>query len=190
MKQMAPRERNLAIATIAIVVLALGYHFVLGPMLEGGGLGLGGGTTRGEFKGALATLEEGETILNDYRAIAFGVKAGQDGRRPAESFSNELYNLLTQRLGIRSPRIEPPDYSIIEDVDEYYFVEIEVVVRGTYAEMTRLLRELEGLGLLIKHFRFESGGRRRREEMTLNVTVARLVKHDRLSRQRLAKRYR
>jgi hypothetical protein len=191
MAPMKKSERNLTIITVTIVVLALLYNFVLADLFTGGDGGAETSATvdladeQTRFERYASTLRDGPAIRQRYQAIASLESGEGDARTPAESFGNELYTLLTRRLNIASPRIEPPNYSVIEDVDDYYFVEIEVGVGGTYDQLVQLLLDMEQLGLLIKTFRFEMAGRGANGEVSLNVTVARLVKHDDYSRRRL-----
>lgn len=182
---MQKREKILLFATVLVVVLGLALRFSpdewsLGGMMAAGDLG----DTRETFRRYARTLEESEQIRRDYQEIDVNIPERVGGKSPGNTFMDELNNLLTRQFGVPNPEINPYKIVDIDDVEDYYFVEVQIALSGSPDQMIRLLERLEENRLLIREFSLISEGRRTGDRATLNVTVARLVKHDEESLRR------
>ena len=185
---MNKRERILLITTVIIVGVGGILYFLPEDLLKSLRGGNGGGdlnTVRQTFTNYGTILKRAPKIRDEYQEIAFGQSSNPEaGQTPSEEFSNELYNLLTERFGIAGPDIDKARLSSIEDVPEYYFVEIPLHVKGELPDMIRLLINMEGIGVLIKSFDLAQAPSRQEEiQVNLDVEVARLIKHDEQSRE-------
>ncbi len=182
---MNKRERTLLIVTVVVLVIGGVLYFMpenLLQTLRGGGGDLA--SAQKTFQNHLKTLKQGREIRAKYKRIEVGQSKPKPGQTPSEQFSNELYQLLTERFRIAGPNIEKARRETIEDVDDYYFVEIPIQVNGTRRDMVQLLINLEDIGVLIKTYELgKVSGRRGGNQVSLDVEVARLVKHDEESRE-------
>lgn len=178
------REQILTILTVVVVGGALLFQFVLAPMLEGGGAM----TTvqagdldriRNTFRNHVEKLEKSGGIRQEFEQFGFSAAAADAGPNAGDIFRDELFELLTSRLGVSTPQISPADEFEIPNVEEYNFVEVEVQVSDTYPEIINLLRNMESRGLLIRRVKIEQRNRRDPETIELEVDVARLVKNSR-----------
>lgn len=188
---MNQREKIILIVTLTVVCGALAFNF-LGDSLPGFGAGDEGGigdvaNERRRFKNNLETLRRSDDINDQYKAIEVGLKEGEPGTWPERAFSNELFDLLTERLKVQNPRIEPASFSAIPNIDDYCYVDIPLQIQGDFNEIMRLLRDMEQLGLLIKSFRINQRNRNQNDIVDLNLTVARLVKTDKRLKRLIAR---
>lgn len=183
---MKGRERGLLILTVTVICVALIYHFFLAKALEGS-FSIAGGAlenSRETFRRCVKTIRESGDTRQRYKEIAYSLPEQNPGQDPAETFQNQLYRLLSEQLGARNLNFGNYKYEEIKNVNDYYFVNIEVRISGTYYELIRLLKAMELQGLLIQSFQLKLEGRMQADTINLQVTVARLVKHDDASRQR------
>lgn len=188
------REKTLMIVTAVIVVLGLGFSFMpedlefslpmFGARIETAG---SLGEARKTFRTYRGWIQRGERIEADFRRIRFASPPESPGRRPQDEFARELYDLLTRTLNVPTPDIGTAAFTRIPDVDEYYFVELEVSVEGSYDQLTDLLTQIDRRGLLIREFIMQQSRRGTDDRLSLDFVVARLVKHDEDSRRYLKK---
>jgi hypothetical protein len=189
---MSGRERVILISTLVVVLLALVYHYLLADKLEEITQGPGGDleVERSIFKRYKNIIEDGRDIREEYEKLVFQGKEKVEGQEVGDTFSNQLFELLTTQLNVPAPDLSSYDYEDIEDVDDYVFVELSVNVQGTFIEMVRLLQNMQSKGLLIKNFSLARRGLRG-GDIKMSVDVARLVKTpDRVKRRRLGGRTR
>lgn len=195
------REKILLIATLVGAVVAV--YFLFFSDSPDSGKSSGGGpvesgvsvsssdvaNAREEFSKNIETLKKGQTTRQEYRAIAFSLPEKTSDKDAELTFQDQLSRLLSERLG-RPPRVGIPKSSEIKNVSDYYFIDCEIETSGSYAEMVKLLQDMEQLGLLIKKFNLEqegSGGQQMAggsASIKLTATVSRLVKMDDKMRKR------
>lgn len=186
---MNQRERIILIITVVVVALTLGFNF-MGDSLPSFGGGAGGDLEREQrrFRDNVKLLQQGDEIRSNYKAIEVGLKEGSANQRPERAFTDELYKLLTERLGAPNPRIETASFTAIPNVDDYCYVDVPLQIQGTYEQIMQLLREMDQIGLLIKQLKIGQRNRNQNEVVDLNLTVARLVKTDRRIQSILTRR--
>lgn len=201
---MKKSERNLMLVTGACMLLALAVSFMPSSdetSAEDGGLFNFGGASSGELEDAKAQYQKYVQALTDkdeltarYQTIAQAQGEAEGGtgsqvKDPGAVFQNQLDQLLRDRLQVASPQIGRPDPSPIPNVDDYYYINIKVTTQGSYADMINLMKNMQQMGLLIQEFQMRpQRGSEGPEAIELNVTVARLVKHDENSKKLLSKR--
>lgn len=186
---MKKRERNMIIITLAVVALALAFNFLLADKLETSEESISSGnldSTRETYHQYKQTLKDSATIKTQYQAIAFGQPEHVSGQDPGETFQNQLSRLLTEQLKVPNPQVGTPKYTEIKNVEDYYFINIDVRISGSHAELMQLLVNMQRLGLLIQNFSLKQQNRMQWEVIDLEITVARLVKHDADSKKRLS----
>lgn len=188
---MQRREKLMVIITAVVVGTLLFYQFVLADWLESGE---SSGSTS-ELAQAREDLLEYKSILEDqgkieskYNRLAMASEAAK-GTSPEDIFNKDLYNLLTDKFHVATPRMEPARQEVIPNVDDYYFITIKVnEISGPPRQMLELLRNLEAMGLIITSFRLERMSERESNLVRMDFEVARLVKHDEKSRKRMSYR--
>ena len=187
---MNKRERNLVIITLLVVGILLSYQFYFADKLETGDTAAAVGNldeARSTFTDFAGTFAKGRQIRREYARIDIGIPERTGTKQPTATFSDELYKMLTTQFSVDAPRMGTPKRVAIKDVDDYYFIEIDVTITDTLDNLIKLLRELDGGGLLIKSFTLDK--RSRGQDLAqLDMTVARLVKHDEESRKILSRR--
>jgi hypothetical protein len=178
------RERILLIIVLISGALGLFYRFYLADALEASA---SGGTLSVEqrvFRDNVKMLKDKAFIEGNYRRFDIGLPERVNNQKPDKTFVNELDKMLKQQLGIPAPKIGIPKNNWIENVDDYYFIDVNVDVDGAPEEMVTLLQNMEKHGLLIKDFTLT----KTREGAHLKVGVSRLVKHDDESRRKVKKK--
>lgn len=187
---MNPRERNLLIITILVVILGGGYYFMPEDFSLGGDVGAGNAAAESRrFEEYREWIERGPSVEREYRGIeaTFPQKVGTQS---AEStFSNELFELIKVQ-GWDKPTINPARREIIEDVEDYYFIDLDVAnLVGPAQKIIDVIAELRRNGLLIKHFKIRKANVDR-DLITLNVTVSRLARFTAEEKKRMNKKRR
>lgn len=178
---MNQRERVILIITVVVAGLTVGLQFLGDSAPSGESAVAASGDLELEqrrFRDNIELLNQGDKIRSQYKAIEVGLKEGAGNQRPETAFSNELFNLLTERLGAQNPRIETASFTAIPKVDDYCYVDIPLQIQGSYDQVMQLLREMDQLGLLIKTLKLGQRNRNQNDIVDLNLTVARLVKTD------------
>jgi hypothetical protein len=185
---MNTRERLLIVATIVAAAIGLFFHSYYDDLVASLGSSEAGSLTaeQSRFRRYSGVVGERPRIEADYRkATLRNISEVRPNERPGNTFMNDLSRLLSDELGQPNPRIEPYQMSMIPEVEDYYFVDVDVTVNGEIGDLIRLLVQMEGTGLLIKEFTMEQRGTARRANGSLRVKVSRLVQHDDVSRRLL-----
>lgn len=148
-------------------------------------------TVKTKFLENLKVLKNGAKTDQAYNELAVSLDDSRTpGVDPGMAAQSELYNVLTERLGVKTPEIKNWVSVPIKNVDEYYFINVSFKVGGTELEMKKLLRDMERQGFLIQSFRLAQVNHGQNSFMEMEVTVSRLVKHDKESKERMnPKRY-
>lgn len=186
---MKRREVILLIITVIIIGGGLYLFFEPEPSETGPTAALSTadlGAVRNEFAENLKFLRKGKEINGRYNQLSVSLEDTHSvGMDPGHAAENQLSKVLRERLGIATPNIQNSTPESIKNVDEYYFINIPFEVSGTEADMKRLLREMEAMGFLIQVFKMNGSAHGQTDNVTMNVTVSRLVKHDEESKRRL-----
>lgn len=186
---MQRREKMMVIVTAVIVGALLLYQFVLADWLESGGSLAATGElaqVRQDMLDYKKILEDRAAINSEYASLAMASEAAK-GTTPEDIFNKDLYNLLTEKFHLATPRMEPARQEVIPNVDDYYFITIRVnELSGPPRQMLELLRNLEAMGLIITSFKIERVGERDAGLVRMDFEVARLVKHTEQSRKRMS----
>ncbi len=173
---MNPRERNLLIVTIIVVVLGGGYYLMPEDLSLARDAGVGNAAAeRRRFEEYREWIERGPSVKREYSRID-AIFPQQVGTQTAEStFSNELFELIKAQ-GWDKPTIKPARREIVEDVEDYYYIDLDIAsLVGPAQKIIDLMVELRRNGLLIKHFKMRKANADR-DLITLNVTVSRLAR--------------
>jgi hypothetical protein len=182
---MKKSERYLLIATVLVCAIAAWLLYGGGGESETTAV-VGSGNlaaVRKTFKDNAEMLREGAKIRRDFDKIG-GRSKGAPGQGQREMFSDEFYSLLRQK-GFPTPNVESPQYKKIQDIDDYCTIDIKANVSSFLARLVDLLQEMQNRGMLIKSFVLDRRSSRNPNEVTLTVTVARVIKQDDESRARL-----
>ena len=181
---MKKSERLLLIATVLVCALAAWLLYSPSEPASTEVVGTGSlAAGRKTFRDNAAMLREGAAIRLEFDKIG-GRTKGAPGQGPREIFSDEFYSLLRQR-GFQTPNVETPQYKTIQGIDDYCTVDIKATVASALVRLIDLLQEMQNRGMLIKSFVLDRRNARNPQEITLTVTVARVIKQDDESRNRL-----
>lgn len=187
---MNPRERNLLIVTVLVLILGGGYYFMPEDISLGGDAGVGNAAAESRrFDEYREWLERGPSVEREYRRID-AIFPQQVGTQTAEStFSNELFELIKAQ-GWDKPTIKPARREIVEDVEDYYYIDLDVAsLIGPAQKIIDVMVEFRRNGLLIKHFKMRKANPDR-DLITLNVTVSRLARFTAEEKKRMKKKRR
>jgi hypothetical protein len=186
---MKKRERNMIIITLAVVALVLALNFLLGDKLETSEESVSSGnldSARETYNQYKQALKDSAKTKAAYQAIAFSQPERIPGQDPGETFQNQLSRLLIEQLRVPNPQVGTPKATEIKNVEDYYFINIDVHISGTHPELMQLLVNMQRLGLLIQSFTLKQQNKMQWEAIDMDITVARLVKHDADSKKRLS----
>lgn len=179
---MSRRELILAIATVSVLALGLIIRFT--PVLSfGRGPGGAAGTEAAQFEQNMEWIERGPLIREAYREVEAQFPETIGNRTPEATFSDELTRMMKEQ-GWQHPRIRPPRTSEIPDVEDYYFIDLEVEVTGELQAALRLLSAFQNTGLLIKSFNLTKPNPDA-NVVNMDVTVSRLARADQNGARRL-----
>lgn len=187
-------QRQIILVLIAIVVFGVSAWLLLDD--EGGAktkTAAGGTvftdnlkTAQDKFIKNRAILLQGASINKRYEQFAAGLEDTRTpGMDPGMAASNQLYEVLTKKLGVRTPSISVSKAVPIKTVDDFYFINITFKVSGSEREMKRLLQDMEQLGFLIQSFKMSAANHGQNDMVEMEVVVSRLVKHDAESLKRM-----
>ncbi len=181
---MSRRERIILGITIAVAVV--GALFFVHDKFAKSDEGSEGGVANAQrtFEDSFRKLQDGPAIRQAYEVVNTQLPERLPNRTPEATFSDEVTRLLKER-GWPTPTVKPARPSPIPDVDDYYYIDLEVSVAGRLAEIINLMIEFKNTGLLIKAFDVDKRSMDR-DEVMLNVTVARLAKMDEEKRKKLS----
>ena len=177
---MKRREQFLAIITVVALIGAVAYRM----MPTGGGLSA---LTSGDLDSSRTTFQEFHRLLEDgpeirerFERVAARFPERHPNRTPRATFTDELTALLKEK-GWPNPTLSPAREIEIDDVDDFYYIDLDVQVAGPFAKMINLLITFQQTGLLIKSFDFQIQRidlDRDRDMVQMDVTVSRLAKWD------------
>lgn len=143
-------------------------------------------TAQDKFIKNRAILLQGASINKRYEQFAAGLEDTRTpGMDPGMAASNQLYEVLTKKLGVRTPNMSVSKAVPIKTVDDFYFINISFKVNGSEREMKRLLQDMEQLGFLIQSFKMSAANHGQGDMVEMEVVVSRLVKHDAESLKRM-----
>jgi hypothetical protein len=184
------RERNLIIVTVVVAAIALGFMVYDNMTASLATADVGSlSAEQTAFRRNSRIVANFKKIRQDYNSVALrNLPPTRSNMRPVNIFQNELEHILTVEFGFPSPRVETSRMSPIPQVEDYYFVDVDVRIPGEVADLVRLLEQMERRGLLIKEFTLEQRGYGRRQSAELKVRVSRLFQHDEISRKEMTRR--
>lgn len=181
-------QRQILLTLAAVVVFGVAAWLLLDDENKPtAGGGHGGGTvaieslssTMDKFHKSVEIMRKNETIKKQYEQFAAGLDDTRaPGTDPGMAAQNQLYRVLTEKLGVRTPSISTYKSVPIKAVDDFYFININFKVGGTEKEMKRLLQDMERLGFLIQSFKMSANNHGQGDAVDMDVVVSRLVKHD------------
>ena len=184
---MSGRERTLVILTAAVVIIAAAVLLVPEDFSLGGGLAGGQlDQERSIFRQSLEQLQQGPELRRAYRRVEAQFPERIGNRSPDATFTDELTRMLKEK-GERTPRVKPATRTYIDDVEDYYYIDLELEITGTVQKMVDLLIDFQRTGLLIKTFDLDKRTPDR-TEIVLKVTVSRLARMDEEEQRRRNRR--
>lgn len=187
---MSRRELILAIATVAVLGIGLVLRFApegdtvepVATQLETAGT-FEGASPRRQLESSIAIIEQGPEIREAYRRVEAQFPERVGNRTPEATFSDELTRMMKEQ-GWERPKIRPPQTTEIPEVDDYYYIDLEVQVTGELQEALNLLSAFQNKGLLIKAFDITNTNPDQ-QVVSMDVTVSRLARIDDAGRRRL-----
>lgn len=174
---LSSRELRIAWATVAIVVGAVLWQYGVSPLLD-------------NYQQLLEVLEAEEKVFNENKAImAQKSKIEENYRKimamfpkddpekdPAAAFSEDVDAAVRAILPGAPCQIEVVERAEIKDVPEYQFLKITVNTRGELEKIAQLLKGFDQKGFLIKNLTVRQTKGIDNPELSLNFTLARIVK--------------
>lgn len=178
---MNQREKRLLLITLVILVIGGVFWYTGQEDLETTDVGEAANfdDAQMEFEKIMNVLDREEEINRGFEEIDDGLRDTIGDSSHRAIFQNELYGLLTTQLKVPTPKMTKARGLAIDNVSDYYFVELEFSASGSRQEMTKLITELESRGLIVNSCEMT---RRKSDEVDLTVVVARLFKHNDQSR--------
>lgn len=174
---MNQREKILAGLTGAAVLVGAALLFMPDDWLgEGVFVAADARQAKTEFVDALERIKEGPAILEAYGRVETKLAERRGDRTPEATFSFEMTEVL-KKAGWETPKLKPPKQAFIKEVEDYYYVDLELEVTGEVESLVNLLIEFKNLGILIKAFELEKKNMDENEAV-LKVTASRLAKAD------------
>ncbi|MDX2175790.1 MAG: hypothetical protein SF028_04905 [Candidatus Sumerlaeia bacterium] len=152
LENLKPREQKLVVATVGALIVFLAFQF-LAPVdeaeAEADPEAVDVATLDERFQGYLTDLEKAGAIIREYQRNEVRLPEGGGGGRADLVFSDQIARLVSES-GFRTPGVEVPRISEIDDVDEYELISTTVRAEGTFEETQRLLRVLDRNGLILR----------------------------------------
>lgn len=176
---MNPREKKILVLTIVLLVVFVAYRMMGGQ--EGFSLAsLGGGgrvvEARVAFLEAFEILRKGPAIDGAFARVDTKLPKAIPGRTPELTFSDEVTRILVGR-NWQTPKVKPPKTSEIKDVEDYYYIDLEISVTGPLEKLVDLMVFFQEQNILVKNFKLEKP-RVDSDQVNLDVTVSRLARAD------------
>lgn len=174
---MSRRELTLLIATLSVFAIFIGFRFLPEGGIAGAGFGSGQlENERQQLRTNKEWIEEGQRIRKDYERVEAQFPEKVGNRSAEATFSDELTRMVKE-LGWNRPKIKPPRKRKIKDVEDYYYIDLDVEVVGNLDQTLALVGEFLRKGLLIKSFEI-SKTNPDGQNVRSDVTVSRLAKVD------------
>jgi len=177
---MNPRERNLFMITVIAIGVYVIYSLAGGEDVAAEEYSAGDIATLESQNAALVkNVEEAPRIYQQYSQLV-GLGGGSNAGAPgaggeevrADFVFHDEVDQWCRAAGFDNPRLEKA-VTDIEDVDDYQLIEVTVRVDGDLDRVSRLLKEFDKRGLIIRQVDISVSSRG--ERLTLIVRVARLV---------------
>ncbi len=181
---MSQRERIILIVTIVVLVLGVGFRIMPENILSFGGGQVSG--AREVFEENLKLIQRGPAIREAYRRVNTQLPEQLPDTTPEATFSNEVARRLQQK-GWERPLVKPAKPTEIKEVEDYYYIDLDISLEGTLEKALDVLKDFQKMGLLIKAFQIEKRNMDA-DEVALTVTVSRLAKMDEEELRRLKRR--
>ena len=181
---MNQREKIILATTIVVAVIGLG--FMLENKLFQGPDSVQVAGARETFEQYLKQVKIGPSIREAYQRVNTQMPERLPNSTPEATFSNEVAKRL-QDKGWERPTVKPARPSEIKNVDDYYYIDLDLSLTGTLEKVIDVLKDFQQTGLLIKAFQIEKRNMDG-EEVGLTVTVSRLAKMDEERLRKLRKK--
>jgi hypothetical protein len=148
-------------------------------------MGRGGeaSAARQTFQEYFARIQYGPAIREAYDRVNTRLPERLPNSTPEATFSNEVVRLLQSR-GWDRPIVKPARPSLIEDVNDYYYIDLEVRLRGGLQNIISVMLDFQKAGLLIKTFEIQKRDMDK-DQLDLMVTLSRLARMDENHERRL-----
>jgi acetolactate synthase regulatory subunit len=184
------KKSEIILLVATVIVMGGGLYLTLTPeeTAESAVTAVSAGdlqAAREKFHKNLKLMKDGAGINEEFKRFAVSMEDTKTAGDPGMAATTQLFNVLHDQLGIQQPVISISREELIQNVEEYYFINIKIQVGGTEAEMKKLLRNMEQLGFLIKSFKMSLRSHGQDDQVDMDVTVSRLIKHDDYSRKKL-----
>ena len=174
---MNKREKILGLIVLVLVSGLLLYKVGITRVYQ---MGVSFGNTgdleklRAIYKRSKKFLEKEEKIRKDYEdVIGKDTTPSADSAKDPQKVFSEFVADLCRRLGFAYPRIDPPKYEPIENVDDYSFVTLDVHTNGNMESLSKLLKGFDHEAVLIRELDLRSIMDNPKIDVT--ITVARMV---------------
>lgn len=184
---MSQREKIILIITIVVVVFAGGLYLVPEEVLDRlRGDGSEVSIALDQFNRNMELVETGPAIREAYRRVETQLPEVLPNSTPEATFTNEVARKL-QDLGWDRPTVLPAKPALIEGVDDYYYIDLEVRLSGTHLKTIEVMLDFMRTGLLIRGFQMTKKNMDQ-DVVDLTVVLSRLAKADAKKMEKLRKR--
>lgn len=127
------------------------------------------------FKSNVSVLEDTKKIEEDYKRIEATFPKDNPDKLPEMQFSEDVDAAAEAILPGEKRNIEPVQHADIKDVTGYEFLTLAMRTQGEYHKISQLLTGFDQKGFLMKSITLQRPNIDR-PDMTLDVTLARIVK--------------
>lgn len=184
---MSQREKVILAITIAVVLLAGALYLVPEATLERlRGDGSEVDIALDQFSLNMELVETGPAIRKAYRRVETQLPERLPNSTPEATFTNEVARKL-QDLGWDRPTVLPAKPALIDGVDDYYYIDLEVRLSGTHKKTIDVMLDFARTGLLVRGFQMTKKNMDQ-DVVDLTVILSRLAKADADKMEKLRKR--
>jgi len=121
------------------------------------------------------TLDQAREIEEGYKRVEAQFPPDVPDRDPADVFSEEVTSLVTRIVG-NQPTFSPTTEEPIKDVKDYQMLTFPVTVKGEFKPLSDLLKAFDQRGYLVRTATLTREPDLNKNDLTLDVTLARIVK--------------
>lgn len=174
---LSKRETKILYLTVAIALVAVLWYQGIAPIyddylsqqqqLE---------AEIAKFKDNSRTMADADKIKSEYERIKAQFPKDVAGKKPEESFSEEVMNAAQTILPGRTPQADLVDRVKIAEVDDYEFLTFSIKSIGELQNIAQLLKGFDQKGFLIQKIVLQHQRGVDDPNLSLELTLARIVK--------------
>lgn len=121
-------------------------------------------------------LREADNIEEGYKRVEAQFPPEDPERDPEAVFSEEVTALVTQIVG-RQPDVQPTGREeISKSIRQYQLLTFPIQVKGELSPVSNLMKAFDQKGYLMRNATIQRDSNMDKDELTLQVTLARIVK--------------